>query len=199
MRLAVLALALVISACAQPPKAPKYGERVVLLPNRDGRPSAVIVKRAGGEQQIANAYEGVELVGGIERRTAASADHVENRYGELLKLQPPRAMSITLYFNTRSTELAPRSKADLAEVREKIKAFPAGEVVVIGHADRVGTTEANDALSLKRAAAIRDMLVQLGMAREIIEVVGRGEREPLIHTADGVSEERNRRVEIKLR
>jgi outer membrane protein OmpA-like peptidoglycan-associated protein len=52
---------------------------------------------------------------------------------------------------------------------------------------------------LKRAAAIRDLLVQTGIPRDAIEVVGRGEREPLVQTADGKAEERNRRVELKLR
>lgn len=108
-------------------------------------------------------------------------------------------MSILLFFNTSTTELAPRSKAALAEIREKIKNFPAGEVVVIGHTDRVRSAEANDALSLKRASAVRDMLLQLGIDRSVINVVGRGEREPLVQTVDSVAEARNRRVEIKLR
>jgi outer membrane protein OmpA-like peptidoglycan-associated protein len=43
------------------------------------------------------------------------------------------------------------------------------------------------------------MLIQIGIPKDAIEVVGRGEREPLVRTADGVSEEKNRRVEIKLR
>jgi outer membrane protein OmpA-like peptidoglycan-associated protein len=41
--------------------------------------------------------------------------------------------------------------------------------------------------------------VRIGIPRDAIEVVGRGEREPVVQTADGVAEERNRRVEIKLR
>jgi outer membrane protein OmpA-like peptidoglycan-associated protein len=104
-----------------------------------------------------------------------------------------------LYFNTGTAELTPQSRASVDEVREKIKEFPAAQVTVIGHADRVGTPAANDALSRKRAAAIRDLLVQIGIPRQAIEVVGRGEREPIVLTPDGVAAERNRRVEIKLR
>ncbi|MGZ5178139.1 MAG: OmpA family protein, partial [Burkholderiales bacterium] len=63
----------------------------------------------------------------------------------------------------------------------------------------VGTDAENDVLSLKRANTVRDLLIQIGIRAGALEVVGRGEREPLVRTADGVSEEKNRRVEIKLR
>jgi outer membrane protein OmpA-like peptidoglycan-associated protein len=197
------ALALLIGAsvfgCAAPPKGPTYSERIILLPNKDGRASAVIVKRATGEQQIATPYEAVELVGGKEQRTELAQEEVEQRYGTVLQAQPARPFTYTLYFTTATTELTAQSRQSLNEVREKIKGFPAAQVSVIGHTDRVGNVESNDALSLKRAAAIRDLLVQIGIPRGAIEIVGRGEREPIVQTGDGVAAERNRRVEIKLR
>lgn len=187
--------------CAQPPKPkpPTYSERIILLPNKDGRASALIVTRETGEQQLAVPYQSVEIVGAVEQRREYAQEEVRQRYGGMLDAQPARPFTYTLYFNTGTTELTSQSKASLNEVRQKIKGFPAAQVTVIGHTDRVGAVEANDALSLKRAAAVRDLLVQIGIARDAIEVVGRGERELLIQTADSVAEERNRRVEIKLR
>jgi outer membrane protein OmpA-like peptidoglycan-associated protein len=70
---------------------------------------------------------------------------------------------------------------------------------VIGHTDSVGTLEANDALSLRRAATVRALLVTQGVAESSIEVAGRGEREPLVPVGDEVAEPKNRRVEINLR
>jgi outer membrane protein OmpA-like peptidoglycan-associated protein len=191
-----------LAGCAEPPKpkpAPTYSERITLLPNKDGRSSAVIVKRATGEQTISKPYESTELVGGREQRKELGEQAVEQRYGEVLHAQPARPFTYTLFFTTGTTELTAQSRQALNDVRQKIKGFPAAQVTVIGHTDRVGTVEANDALSLKRAAAIREVLVQIGIPREAIEIVGRGEREPLVQTADSVAEERNRRVEIKLR
>lgn len=187
--------------CAQPPKPkpPTYSERIILLPNKDGRASALIVTRESGEQRLATPYASVEVVGAIEQRREYGQKEVHQRYGGMLDAQPARPFTYTLYFNTGTTELTSQSRASLNEVRQKIKGFPAAQVTVIGHADRVGTAESNDALSLKRAAAVRDLLVQIGIAREAIELVGRGEREPLVQTADRVAQERNRRVEIKLR
>jgi outer membrane protein OmpA-like peptidoglycan-associated protein len=195
------AAAVTLFGCAEPPKprAPVYSERVVLLPNKDGRDSAVIVKRATGEQQISTPYEAVELVGAKESRSELAQQEVEKRYGGVLKAQPARPFTYTLYFTTGTTELTAASRQSLNEVRSKIKGFPAAQVSVIGHTDRVGSVESNDALSLKRAASVRDLLVQIGIGRDAIEIVGRGEREPIVRTADGVAEERNRRVEIKLR
>jgi outer membrane protein OmpA-like peptidoglycan-associated protein len=194
----ILAIAFSIVGCAQPPK-PKYSERVILLPNKDGRTSAVVVKRASGEYELAAPYAGVELVAGREERKTYAEEDVQQRYGNMLDVQPARPFTYTLFFITAMTQLTPQSQASLQEVRQKIKSFPAAQVTVIGHTDRVGSDTENDVLSLKRAVFIRDMLVQIGIPKEAIEVVGRGEREPLVRTADGVAEEKNRRVEIKLR
>jgi outer membrane protein OmpA-like peptidoglycan-associated protein len=87
----------------------------------------------------------------------------------------------------------------LAALRAALATLPAAEVIVTGHTDRVGSVEANDRLSLARAQAVRELLVDAGVARSIISVVGRGERAPLVPTADEVAEARNRRVEIKIR
>ena len=199
-RLAALLIALSLLGCAQPPKPkPQYTERITLLPNHDGRPSAVVVTRAGAAYELATPYATVQWIGDKAQRTENQADEVQQRLGELLESQPARPFTFVLYFNTRTTELTPQSRAALNDVREKIKSFPAAQVVVIGHADGVGSVESNDALSLRRASALRDTVVQIGIPRQAIEVVGRGEREPLVQTADGVASDRNRRVEVKLR
>jgi outer membrane protein OmpA-like peptidoglycan-associated protein len=197
---AQLLVVLVFAGCAQPPKpADTYSERVTLLPNRDGRPSAVIVKRGGVEERLETPYESLALVEGQPRRAELAQDEIKKRYGDVLQLQPARPFTYTLFFNTGTTELTSQSRASLAEVRQKVGTFPAAQVTVIGHADRVGSSEHNDALSLKRATAIRDLLIESGIPRAAIEVVARGEREPVVATPDGIAEERNRRVEIKLR
>jgi outer membrane protein OmpA-like peptidoglycan-associated protein len=73
------------------------------------------------------------------------------------------------------------------------------EVQVTGHTDRVGSVADNDRLSLQRAEAVRAMLIQRGINSSFLRAVGRGEREPLIPTADQQAEPRNRRVEVIVR
>ena len=64
------------------------------------------------------------------------------------------------------------------------------------HADRSGPENYNMALSLRRANAVKDALVREGVPATAISVVGKGETQPLVPTADGVREPQNRRVEI---
>ena len=84
----------------------------------------------------------------------------------------------------------------LAELRKR----EAPDIVVIGHTDRVGAPEGNDELSLQRAERMKADLVAQGIAPpERIRAAGRGEREPVVPTEEGVDEPLNRRVEINVR
>ena len=198
--------ALMLAACAQPPKPPPppppppvYSERVILLPNRDGTTSTLIIERPSGTVVLTAPFETVEGIPGTERRTVAETQEVEKRYGGILDAQPAQPFAHVVFFDTGTTRLTPASRALLTQLTEKIRSFPAPQVMVIGHTDRVGTESLNEVLSMRRALAMREALMQLGIAPSAIEVSGRGEREPLVPTADGVAEERNRRVEISLR
>ena len=88
---------------------------------------------------------------------------------------------------------------DMGSINTEIAARPYPEILVIGHTDAVGNAEFNDQLSRQRAQRVRDDLVKRGIAVDHIEVSGRGKREPLIPTSEGVSEPKNRRVEINVR
>jgi OOP family OmpA-OmpF porin len=52
-------------------------------------------------------------------------------------------------------------------------------LTVSGHTDQKGSHEYNDALSLRRADAVRDYLVSSGIDVERIKTVGFGKRQPL--------------------
>ena len=79
----------------------------------------------------------------------------------------------------------------------KRRAVP--DIVVIGHTDTIGALEWNDKLSLARAERVREALIAQGLPATRITAAGRGEREPLVTTADNVAEPRNRRVEVNVR
>ena len=127
------------------------------------------------------------------------AERVQARYRELLAVQPPGARPFLLYFESGGTQFTPESQAALDAVLEQARQRPGGEIVVIGHTDRVGTTEANDALSLQRAQAVRQLVIGRGFDGARVDAVGRGEREPVVPTADEVDEPKNRRAEIVVR
>jgi outer membrane protein OmpA-like peptidoglycan-associated protein len=113
---------------------------------------------------------------------------------------PPRPASFYLYFITGTDILTEASKLEFARMLEELRSRGAPDIVVIGHSDRVGSPEANDELSLQRAERMKAEFVAQGIAPpERIRAAGRGEREPVIETDDGVDEPLNRRVEISVR
>lgn len=174
-------------------------ERVVLLPSADGSQSAVVIRDASGEVLLNQPYAATK------RRLAANAGYqsspaeVKERFGDALAAQPARPRNYVLYFEAGGNVLTPESQAALANIRKEIAERAASEVMVIGHTDRVGNVEGNDKLSLKRAEGLRDLLIESGIPAGKMEVVGRGERDPLVPTADEVDEPKNRRVEISVR
>jgi outer membrane protein OmpA-like peptidoglycan-associated protein len=72
-------------------------------------------------------------------------------------------------------------------------------VEVTGHTDRAGADRANEALSLRRARTVRDLLVKQGVPGAIISVQGLGESKPFMATEDGSNAPENRRVEIVIK
>jgi outer membrane protein OmpA-like peptidoglycan-associated protein len=72
-------------------------------------------------------------------------------------------------------------------------------VVAIGHPDTTGTPTNNVELGLRRANAVRAILIDAGLPAASVAVRSHGEGALLVHTADGVFESRNRRVEITVR
>jgi outer membrane protein OmpA-like peptidoglycan-associated protein len=186
-------LALSLSACAQ------ISDRVVLLPGPDGRTGALSVTAAAGEVVLSEPYTGVNVAGSQLTRLKTSPGMVRDAYGQLLAMQPARPRIFVVHFKPGKYVLQPDSQVMLANIVAALANFPAGEAVVIGHADRMGSAADNLRLSLRRAAAVREFLVSAGVAREAISVVGRGELEPAVITDDEVADALNRRVEIKLR
>ena len=172
----------------------------VLLPGQDGKIGALIVS-SGGEQRVLDqpyAAASVTSPGRVEGRATSEAE-VRQAFGPALAAQPTRPVSFFLYFLADTDEFTPDSKRVVGQIFAEIARRPAPEIVVIGHTDRVGAVAYNDALSLKRAEKVRDDLLKLAIPKVRISVAGRGEREPLVPTADEVSEPRNRRVEISVR
>lgn len=111
---------------------------------------------------------------------------------------PAQPKPYVVYFGFDSVELSSGAKATINAAGNEAKRFNASDFSVTGHADRAGSEEYNTALSLRRAAVVRDALVALGYSADDISLGGRGESEPAVATADGVQEPANRRVEIIL-
>lgn len=86
------------------------------------------------------------------------------------------------------------SIALIEEAAAKLKKDGNLGVVVEGHSDSKGSLKYNQKLSLRRAEAVRDYLVRLGVARGRIVVIGKGSGEPVATSATPEGRMQNRRV-----
>lgn len=199
-RYAPVILLALLAGCATPPPAPQPKTLVVLVPGADGKVGAVSVKSAQGETVIDSAYASATTAGNAAPVVGvSSAAQVQQTFGETVKALPLLPVSYTLNFLEGRDEYTPESRQTIETVLRELARRPAAEVAVIGHTDRVGALEYNDKLSLQRAERVRADFLRRGVAERSISVAGRGEREPLVATADEVAEARNRRVEINIR
>jgi outer membrane protein OmpA-like peptidoglycan-associated protein len=188
---------LVLAGCARPARDDLY----VLLPGKDGQSSGAVTVESGGKQTVLDqpyAAARVKESGRVEPGSV-TPEETQRVFGAALSAQPARPVSFVLYFQENRDDLTAESSQILTRVIAEIARYPAPEIVVIGHTDRVGTLARNDALSLRRAERVRDELVKSGVDAARIRVEGRGEREPLVPTPDEVAEPLNRRVEINVR
>ncbi len=95
-----------------------------------------------------------------------------------------------IYFETGQDTITDNDLALLRELAETLKATPGTGLVVGGYADQSGNAEANQALSLKRATAVKEQLVLFGVAEDRLTVQSFGEE------AGAGAQWKSRRVEL---
>lgn len=187
------AVALLVAGCAP-------ATRVVLLPQADQGASSVIVETSCGRTVLSQPNEEAKVFSAEDVRTAQLDEGAVNkRYGELIAAAPPPPQSYTLYFKTGTAQFTDESAAQVEGILQDAMERSGGEIIITGHTDSVGELHYNDRLSLQRAHAIREMFISRGFDPLRVIAAGRGERELLHPTADGVDEPRNRRAEIVVR
>jgi outer membrane protein OmpA-like peptidoglycan-associated protein len=130
----------------------------------------------------------------IDRLHAALGSIAETRQtalGLVMNLGEDR-----LKFEFDKAELRPQDRELLARIAGILMTATDTSVVVTGHTDDVGTDAYNQALSLRRAEAVRDYLVQAGLRADILSVDGLGKSAPLVPGTSDAARARNRRVEL---
>jgi outer membrane protein OmpA-like peptidoglycan-associated protein len=101
-------------------------------------------------------------------------------------------------FKTGSADLLPGARERLAKVSGIVLAYPGLHLDVEGHTDSVGGDEYNQGLSERRAAAVRDYLVQQGIPAGSIDSRGFGKTQPVASNDTAEGRQQNRRVELVL-
>jgi outer membrane protein OmpA-like peptidoglycan-associated protein len=103
-----------------------------------------------------------------------------------------------ILFATSSYRLLPASNRGLNDVVKILAADPNLKLVIDGYTDNTGKPETNQALSEKRAGAVKTYFVKKGIEGDRITVNGHGEEDPIADNKTAAGKRKNRRVELKL-
>jgi len=101
-------------------------------------------------------------------------------------------------FELDSATLTPEARESLRDVADALRGDAALRVEIAGHTDTTGPDDYNMSLSQRRAEAVVDYLVELGIERGRLEARGYGETNPVADNSTREGREANRRVEFRI-
>jgi len=103
-----------------------------------------------------------------------------------------------VFFDFDKSNLTAEAQATVTEAVAAAKTLGSVRLMVTGHTDTVGSQTYNQALSVRRATAVKDEMVRQGIGADGIAIEGRSFSDPLVPTGPGVREPKNRRAVIDL-
>jgi outer membrane protein OmpA-like peptidoglycan-associated protein len=101
-----------------------------------------------------------------------------------------------ILFDTGKATLQPASDEPLSQVLQMLQQDDSLKVLIEGHTDNLGAPAANQALSEKRAQAVRDWLIAKGIAANRLAAKGYGASKPVADNNTDEGRAKNRRVEL---
>ncbi|SDR85835.1 OmpA family protein [Pseudomonas oryzae] len=108
-------------------------------------------------------------------------------------------VELDVKFDFDKAQVKSESYGDIKNLADFMNQYPQTSTTVEGHTDSVGTDAYNQKLSERRAAAVRDVLVnQYGVAAGRVSSVGYGESQPVADNATEAGRAVNRRVEAEV-
>lgn len=145
--------------------------------------------------QLAAAEEQARSAAAVEERN----EQLRRELEELNAQQTDRGLVLTIgdvLFDTGASTLKPGALGTMERLAQFMRDYPERGIRIEGHTDAVGSDETNQALSERRADAVRDALVARNAPRDRIDTIGYGESRPIASNDDVAGRQQNRRVEI---
>jgi outer membrane protein OmpA-like peptidoglycan-associated protein len=110
----------------------------------------------------------------------------------------PAPKAFLVFFDFDQSTITPEARRIIESSVEWAKKGSVLRIAVTGHTDTMGSADYNQALSIRRADAVRAELIRLGYSNGDVSVSGKGFSQPLVPTGPEVKEPQNRRAEIVL-
>lgn len=131
-------------------------------------------------------------------RCAALAQHAERQIHGLRSIKVMTTATTLPLFEPGKARISPQALTHLEAMAQQIALSPHTQLMIVGHADSSGGDTLNASLSLERATAVRNWLVNNHVDAARIRVRGAGAAEPVTSNSSAQGRQANRRVEILL-
>jgi outer membrane protein OmpA-like peptidoglycan-associated protein len=104
-----------------------------------------------------------------------------------------------LSFAVGSAQITPDNHSLLTTLQRVLREFPLSAIVIEGHTDAQGHDEFNQALSQRRADAVREyLLANMGLSGDRVTAAGFGEARPLATNETPEGRAKNRRIDVRV-
>lgn len=131
----------------------------------------------------------------------AKLNQMETELHDLNAKKTERGLVITLgdvLFDVNKAELRSASNESMQKLAAFFKEYPERKALIEGYTDNTGSSDHNQALSDRRAMAVRKTLMSLGVSGDRVSTRGYGEVGPVASNDTSAGRQMNRRVEIVL-
>jgi OmpA-OmpF porin, OOP family len=102
------------------------------------------------------------------------------------------------FFASNSAVVKAAGKAKLDDLVDKVKGINLEVIVAVGHTDSAGKDASNQALSVRRAEAVKAYLVSKGIEKNRVYTEGKGSKQPVADNKTKEGRAKNNRVEIEV-
>lgn len=204
----VAALALPAVGCATNPDGTVEWKRTAIGAGAGAAVGAGVGALIGGKRHAGRGA----LIGGATGALVGGAigNYMDRQAAEMKRRLPDAAIERQgdklyvalpsgILFDTDKAVVRPNARASIATAADVLKKYPDTYITVEGHTDSTGAADYNQQLSERRAAAVRDLLVEGSVPAARLSVKGFGETDPIADNSTAEGRQANRRVQLEIR
>lgn len=172
-----------------------------------GAASGAVLGAVLGEGELDEVLAGAAIGAGVGAGVGAYMDRQQEKLAQIPGTTVERLddnlllvrFDAGILFGVDSSMVDPAARAHLGEAANVFTEYEKTGIIVQGHTDSTGSETHNQALSERRAEAVRNYLVGQGIDASRIVSVGYGEGEPVASNATDSGRRLNRRVDLLLK
>jgi outer membrane protein OmpA-like peptidoglycan-associated protein len=181
-------------------KATAAQARADMATNQAASAAAISAAQADADQSRRNAELSEQNEHQADSEKAVMRAQLSEQLNKILETRDSaRGLIVSMsdvLFDTGQYSLKPGAREKLAKVAGILIAYPSLNIAVGGYTDNVGGDAMNQKLSENRAGAVRDYLVQAGVAANTVTAQGYGNTLPVASNDNPSGRQENRRVEL---